>query len=74
MDITKGAYIIFGDINAIRWEFERSGTVFSKTIGDNFNNFIMENDLVEVAMGGYYFTRVGGNVSKLRKLYRFFVS
>lgn len=37
-------------------------------------SFIAENDLVKVAMGGYEFTKVGGNGYKLSKLDRFLVS
>lgn len=58
----------------VRWDFERLGTIFSRVTIDNFNNFIMDNDLVEVAMGGSDFTRVGDKGSKLSKLDKFLVS
>lgn len=48
----KGVYFIFGDFNTARCEFERCVSVFSQRVVDDYNNFIWENDLIDVPMGG----------------------
>ncbi|GJS68260.1 RNA-directed DNA polymerase, eukaryota [Tanacetum coccineum] len=72
--IVLGEYIIFGDFNVVRYQNERSGTMFCHQSADDFNNFIDLNDLVDVHMGGRKFTRIGEHGRKMAKLDRFLVS
>ncbi|PWA53107.1 cytochrome P450 [Artemisia annua] len=53
-----GYYIIFGDFNFVRNNFERFGSFFSNINAVYFNDLIANGNLVDVPMGGYKFTRV----------------
>nr|XP_043638181.1 uncharacterized protein LOC122609188 [Erigeron canadensis] len=64
--------IVFGDFNSIQNSSERIGSNFSQCNADCFNSFIRDNDLVDILLGGYKFTRVGA--SSAAKLDRFLIS
>ncbi|GKC20676.1 RNA-directed DNA polymerase, eukaryota, partial [Tanacetum coccineum] len=49
----NGESIIMGDFNVVRVLEERMGSEFNINMAESFNNFIMENDLVDVSLGGY---------------------
>nr|GEW93910.1 RNA-directed DNA polymerase, eukaryota [Tanacetum cinerariifolium] len=51
-----GKYIIFGDMNVVRNENERSGSLSSQQDADNFNSFIHNSGLIELPLGGHLFT------------------
>ncbi|XP_071729093.1 uncharacterized protein [Rutidosis leptorrhynchoides] len=69
-----GDYILFGDWNAVRLANDRSGTEYCATDAFNFNNFINNNVLHEVPLGGLKFTWRTKAGNKLSKLDRFFVT
>nr|GEX56453.1 RNA-directed DNA polymerase, eukaryota [Tanacetum cinerariifolium] len=43
----NGAFVLFGDFNEVRSNFERLGSTFSPSQADNFNTFITNNGLNE---------------------------
>ncbi|GJR73282.1 RNA-directed DNA polymerase, eukaryota, reverse transcriptase zinc-binding domain protein [Tanacetum coccineum] len=47
-----GKYIIFGDMNVVRNQHERSGSVFSRQDADNCNFFIDNSCLIDHPLGG----------------------
>ncbi|GJZ43427.1 RNA-directed DNA polymerase, eukaryota, reverse transcriptase zinc-binding domain protein [Tanacetum coccineum] len=51
-----GSYIMFGDMNAVRNEQERVGSIFNNTEADHFNSFIDATGLVDLPLGGRSFT------------------
>ncbi|GJU14629.1 zinc finger, CCHC-type containing protein [Tanacetum coccineum] len=69
-----GKYIIFGDMNVVRNEKERSGSVFSRHDADNFNSFIKNASLIDLPLGGRLFTWMNKAGTKLSKLDRFLIS
>ncbi|XP_076943218.1 uncharacterized protein LOC143613388 [Bidens hawaiensis] len=69
-----GHYFIMGDFNAVRFEHERMGTTFSNRVVNYFNDFISEASLIDIPLGGFYFTRVDKTGKKLSKLDRFLLS
>ncbi|GJX97128.1 RNA-directed DNA polymerase, eukaryota, partial [Tanacetum coccineum] len=74
MNNNEGDYILFGDFNVVRDESEKWGCNFSKLEADDFNTFINNASMTEVPMGGYSFTRLSSNGSKMSKLDRFFIT
>ncbi|GKA30075.1 RNA-directed DNA polymerase, eukaryota [Tanacetum coccineum] len=66
--------IIMGDFNVVRVPEERMGSEFNINIAESFNKFIMENDLVDVSLGGYQFTWVNSLATKMSKIDRFLIS
>ncbi|GJS96792.1 zinc finger, CCHC-type containing protein [Tanacetum coccineum] len=69
-----GKYIIFGDMNIVRNEKERSGSLFSRQDADNFNSFIKNVGLIDLPLGGRLFTWMNKAGTKLSKLDRFLIS
>lgn len=67
-----GEYIIFGDFNVVRDDNERSGSVFCQAEANEFNNFLIDMELVDVPMGGRKYSRVDRLCSKMLKLDIFF--
>lgn len=67
-----GEYIIFGDFNVVRDDNERSGSVFCQDEANEFNNFLIDMELVDVPMGGRKYSRVDRLCSKMSKLDIFF--
>ncbi|GJW21648.1 RNA-directed DNA polymerase, eukaryota, reverse transcriptase zinc-binding domain protein [Tanacetum coccineum] len=51
-----GKYIIFKDMNVVRNENERSGSLFSRQDADNFNSFIENSSLIDLSLSGRLFT------------------
>ncbi|GJV44754.1 RNA-directed DNA polymerase, eukaryota, reverse transcriptase zinc-binding domain protein [Tanacetum coccineum] len=69
-----GKSIIFGDMNVVRNENERSDSLFSRQDADNFNSFIDNSGLIDLPLGGRLFTRMNKAGTKLSKLDRFLIS
>ncbi|GJV14941.1 RNA-directed DNA polymerase, eukaryota, reverse transcriptase zinc-binding domain protein [Tanacetum coccineum] len=65
--------ILFGDLNEVRSESERFGSTFSYGDATIFNSFIHDTGLINLPMGGRYFTWVNDE-SKMSKLDRFLIS
>lgn len=66
--------VIFGDFNDVRNAKERRGSVMDEKATRNFNEFICNNNLIEVKTGGSDFTWIQGGGLKLSKLDRFLVT
>ncbi|GKE31452.1 RNA-directed DNA polymerase, eukaryota, reverse transcriptase zinc-binding domain protein, partial [Tanacetum coccineum] len=70
----NGSYIMFGDINVVRNEQERVGSIFNNIEADHFNSFINDTGLVDLHIGGRCFTWMNKVGIKLSKLDRFLIS
>nr|GEV77987.1 RNA-directed DNA polymerase, eukaryota, reverse transcriptase zinc-binding domain protein [Tanacetum cinerariifolium] len=70
----SGKYLLFGDLNEVRNESERFGSLFSRPDAECFNSFIDETNLVEVTMGGRRYTWMNKSGTKMSKLVRFLMS
>ncbi|GJY94370.1 RNA-directed DNA polymerase, eukaryota, reverse transcriptase zinc-binding domain protein [Tanacetum coccineum] len=70
----NGSYIMFGDMNAVRNEQERVGSIFNNIEADHFNSFIDATGLVDLPIGGRCFTWMNKAGTKLNKLDRFLIS
>ncbi|GKC45235.1 RNA-directed DNA polymerase, eukaryota, reverse transcriptase zinc-binding domain protein [Tanacetum coccineum] len=68
-----GSYIMFGDMNAVRNEQERVGSIFNIIAADYFNSFIDATGLVDLPIGGRCFTWMNKAGTKLSKLDRFLI-
>nr|GEU74338.1 transposon TX1 uncharacterized [Tanacetum cinerariifolium] len=51
-----GKVILFGDLNEVRNDSERFGSIFSSGDAAIFNDFIQESGLIDLPMGGRSFT------------------
>lgn len=69
----NGFAVVFGDFNDVRSERERRGSCLDERATTKFNEFIYNNNLFEVKMGGTDFTWIKGGGTKLSKLDRFLV-
>ena len=69
-----GEFVVFGDFNAVRNRGERWGCAYSHREATDFNSFISDAGLMEVAMGGFGYTRVSPNGDKMSKIDRFFIT
>ncbi|PWA95558.1 RNA-directed DNA polymerase, eukaryota, Reverse transcriptase zinc-binding domain protein [Artemisia annua] len=56
MQSHMGKYVLFGDMNEVRNEHERHGSIFSRSEADFFSSFINNVGLIELPMGGRLFT------------------
>nr|GEU96458.1 RNA-directed DNA polymerase, eukaryota, reverse transcriptase zinc-binding domain protein [Tanacetum cinerariifolium] len=74
MNEHNGKYILFGDMITVQHENERPGSFFSRTEADHFNSFINFTGLIDLPMGGHYFTWMNKAGTKLSKLDRFLIS
>ncbi|PWA76614.1 RNA-directed DNA polymerase, eukaryota [Artemisia annua] len=74
MQSHMGKYVLFGDMNEVRNEHERHGSIFSRSEADFFNSFINNVGLIELPMGGRLFTWMNKAGTKLSKLDRFLFS
>ncbi|GJR05549.1 RNA-directed DNA polymerase, eukaryota [Tanacetum coccineum] len=73
--LSSGSLIeVFGDFNAVRHEYERSGMTFCRQTLEDFNRFIINSDLVELQIGGRRFTRVDKHCTRMAKLDHFLMS
>lgn len=70
----RGTAVVFGDFNDVRSEQERRGSVLNKRATENFNKFIIENNLIDVKIIGTELTWIKGGGAKMSKLDRFLVS
>ncbi|GJX78637.1 RNA-directed DNA polymerase, eukaryota, partial [Tanacetum coccineum] len=70
----NGESIIMGDFIVVRVPEERMGSEVNINMAESFNNFIMENDLVDVSLGGYQFTWVNSLATKMSKIDMFLIS
>nr|GEW57936.1 RNA-directed DNA polymerase, eukaryota, reverse transcriptase zinc-binding domain protein [Tanacetum cinerariifolium] len=70
----RGKYLLFGDLNEVRFEYERLDSSFSHSEVDLFNSFIKIFGLIELPMGGRLFTWMIKAGTKLSKLDRFLFS
>ncbi|GKB25356.1 DUF4219 domain-containing protein, partial [Tanacetum coccineum] len=70
----SGKYILFGDMNEVREENERLGSIFSRVDADIFNHFISRIALIDLPMGGHAFTWMNKAGTKLSKLDRFLIT
>ncbi|GJY42096.1 RNA-directed DNA polymerase, eukaryota, reverse transcriptase zinc-binding domain protein [Tanacetum coccineum] len=50
MQSYRGKYILFGDMNEVREELERYGSVFSRSEAQIFNGFINDENLIELPL------------------------
>ncbi|GJT60696.1 RNA-directed DNA polymerase, eukaryota, reverse transcriptase zinc-binding domain protein [Tanacetum coccineum] len=70
----SGKYILFGDMNEVRSEQERRGSIFPHNKADVFNSFINNTGFIDLPMGGHMFTWTNKAGSKLSKLDKFLIS
>lgn len=70
----SGECVVMGDFNEVRYEYERFGSQFLHIPARIFNQFIEQNDLVGIPMGGPRYTWSNKWGSKFCKLDRFLVS
>ncbi|GJR55266.1 RNA-directed DNA polymerase, eukaryota [Tanacetum coccineum] len=71
---TQGHWLCFGDFNAIRDDSECKGIHFNPRVSREFNQFILDSELVEVPLGGRNFTRITRDGKKMSKLDRILIS
>ncbi|GJW41610.1 RNA-directed DNA polymerase, eukaryota, reverse transcriptase zinc-binding domain protein [Tanacetum coccineum] len=70
----NGSYIMFGDMNAVRNEQERVGSIFNNIKADYFNSFIDVTGLVDLPIRGHCFTWMNKAGNTLSKLDHFLIS
>ncbi|PWA47510.1 RNA-directed DNA polymerase, eukaryota, Reverse transcriptase zinc-binding domain protein [Artemisia annua] len=70
----NGMFIVLGDLNEVRCEQERMGTIFCKNGAASFNEFINSAELFDIPMSGRKFTRMNKFGTKLSKIDRILVS
>ncbi|GJR85364.1 RNA-directed DNA polymerase, eukaryota, reverse transcriptase zinc-binding domain protein [Tanacetum coccineum] len=70
----NGSYIMFEDMNVVRNEQERVGSIFNNIEADYFNSFINATGLVDLCIGGRCFTWMNKACTNLSKLDRFLIS
>ncbi|GJU24161.1 RNA-directed DNA polymerase, eukaryota, reverse transcriptase zinc-binding domain protein [Tanacetum coccineum] len=68
------AFDVRGDMNVVRNDNKRSGSLFSRQDADNFNSFIENSGLIDLPLGGRLFTWMKKPRTKLSKLDRFLIS
>nr|GFB27387.1 RNA-directed DNA polymerase, eukaryota [Tanacetum cinerariifolium] len=69
-----GEVVIMGDFNEVRDISERFESTFNKHGAEGFNSFIVNAGLVEVSLGGCFFTWCHKSAKKMSKLDRFLIS
>nr|GEZ29399.1 RNA-directed DNA polymerase, eukaryota [Tanacetum cinerariifolium] len=67
-------FIVLGDFNEVRFEYERLGSKFCKLGARRFNEFIFKSGLIDLPMGERKFTRMNKFGTKLSKIDRIMVS
>ncbi|GJS95327.1 RNA-directed DNA polymerase, eukaryota, reverse transcriptase zinc-binding domain protein [Tanacetum coccineum] len=70
----NGSYIMFEDMNAVRNEQERVGSIFNNIEADYFNSFIDDSGSVDLPIRGRCFTWMNKAGTKVSKLDRFLIS
>nr|GEU39672.1 RNA-directed DNA polymerase, eukaryota, reverse transcriptase zinc-binding domain protein [Tanacetum cinerariifolium] len=74
MNQHNGKFILFGDINTVLHEYERSGSLFSHIEAEHFNAFIDSTGITDLLIRGRHFTWMNKAGTKLSKLDRFLIS
>ncbi|GJX36639.1 RNA-directed DNA polymerase, eukaryota, reverse transcriptase zinc-binding domain protein [Tanacetum coccineum] len=74
LDNWDGISVIMGDFNEVRDEGERYGWVFCDRQARFFNEFIADNSLIDIPLGGCNFTWTNKWGTKMSKLDHFLVS
>ncbi|PWA53948.1 RNA-directed DNA polymerase, eukaryota [Artemisia annua] len=69
-----GKFILFGDMNTVRHENKRFGSLFSRLEADHFNSFIDSSGLIDLPIGDRYFTWMNKVGTKHSKLHHFLFS
>ncbi|XP_071689315.1 uncharacterized protein [Rutidosis leptorrhynchoides] len=67
-------FFIFGDFNEVRNKNERMNCDFNQVWADIFNNFINNNGLLDIPLGGKNYTRICKKRMQFSKIDRFLVS
>ncbi|GJT50320.1 RNA-directed DNA polymerase, eukaryota, partial [Tanacetum coccineum] len=65
MQCRMGKYVLFGDMNGVRDEHERYGSIFSRIEVETYNTFISNACLIDLPMGGRLSTWVNKAGTKL---------
>nr|GEU61784.1 RNA-directed DNA polymerase, eukaryota, reverse transcriptase zinc-binding domain protein [Tanacetum cinerariifolium] len=73
MQHQDGKFILFGDMNIVRHENERFGSIISNYEAGQFNSFIHSSGLIDLSIGGCYYTWMNKAGTKLSKLDRFLI-
>ncbi|XP_071728652.1 uncharacterized protein [Rutidosis leptorrhynchoides] len=60
-------WAIFGDFNEVRFSFERKNTDFCERRAKLFNDFIKDNSLLDLPLGGRTYTRISDNGKKIQQ-------
>nr|GEZ52981.1 putative RNA-directed DNA polymerase, eukaryota, reverse transcriptase zinc-binding domain protein [Tanacetum cinerariifolium] len=74
MNNNKGLHLLFGDFNKVIFSSDRIDTVFNPSSANSFNQFIRDNNLWDIPLGGHLFTRLNKRGDKLSKLDHFLAS
>lgn len=74
MSRVDAKWCILGDFNEVRNTGERFNSNFSARGAEEFNKFISDENLRDIAIGGRKFTRISDDGVKFSKLDRFLVS
>ncbi|XP_071688280.1 uncharacterized protein [Rutidosis leptorrhynchoides] len=74
IDGCEEAFVLCGDFNEVRCKEDRFNCDFIEYRARRFNDFIEDNSLIEIPMGGRNFTRVSDDGVKFSKLDRFLVN
>ncbi|XP_071698999.1 uncharacterized protein [Rutidosis leptorrhynchoides] len=67
-------WVIFGDFNEVRFGTERKNTDFCGKRAKLFNDFIKDNSLIDLPLGGRTYTHINDDGRKFSKLDRYLVS
>nr|GEV88765.1 RNA-directed DNA polymerase, eukaryota, reverse transcriptase zinc-binding domain protein [Tanacetum cinerariifolium] len=67
-------YILFGDLNEVREESEQYGSIFSPGEAQVLNSFIHDKGMIDLPMGGRFYTWMNKAGTKMSKFDRFLVS
>ncbi|XP_071738619.1 uncharacterized protein [Rutidosis leptorrhynchoides] len=68
------SWLLCGDCNEVREKGDRLNCEFIEARAKRFNNFIVNNNLMEIPLGGRLFTHVSDDMLKFSKLDMFLVS
>lgn len=74
LEAWRGVAVLLGDFNDVREEKEKRGSTVDARTTKKFNEFIINNNLTDVKIGGCEFTWIKGGGSKLSRLDRILVN
>ncbi|XP_071728420.1 uncharacterized protein [Rutidosis leptorrhynchoides] len=69
----EGVFVLFGDMNEVRFEEERFESMFNSKEANVFNSSIGDAGLVEMELGGRWFTWMNKPASKMSQIDREYV-